>query len=562
MNPENGLYYYCGVKPATKTPLQNASTGFSTTFPYVAGNLSTKGVFIYIFRNAVEAAKYFAYPGTLDAAGQQAAYNSNVGLNGYSNVSTRVSVIFEEKGYAGGWGASSPYNNIPTSSMIRTVYHELGHQFDKSGSLWDGQQPYFGTLVNTDQVYMDKTAVAPNTAAVLRSTYSEYLAPPVGAVKWDELYAEEFAIRALQTVPSNGGALIAADTNAIVPYFSCSRAYMHAKMASGAKPVQADFDAIAPGTYARCSLIYKPPGCTIVTSSGSYPYQFTGSAATETGWYVYCGIETDGRFKTRTGNNFQSLPTSIPPEWRPKFQAGIWGLYVFRDVNQAVSLLGSAAVPASAQVDGVLGFTQPNVLGNAKAPFVAMFEQVKQSGSYVEHPNTNDLFNYDSGLWRESGRVIDKLATTVGSTSTAFQTRITGDISRFNLRNGCAASGPDSNLWGSLKSTICNTTTNVKKAPYVGVSNLAIVRGLTVAQLGSGAVKFPPDYQAMFADTPAASNYNLIWAELIGYRRAAGNRGNDFAAMDVWVNTIYVCGKAYAADGYYTNAVAPTATCP
>ena len=55
--PENGLYYYCGVKPATKTPLQNASTGFSTTCPYVAGNLSTKGVFIYIFRNAVEAAK-------------------------------------------------------------------------------------------------------------------------------------------------------------------------------------------------------------------------------------------------------------------------------------------------------------------------------------------------------------------------------------------------------------------------------------------------------------------------------------------------------------------------
>ena len=83
-----------------------------------------------------------------------------------------------------------------------------------------------------------------------------------------------------------------------------------------------------------------------------------------------------------------------------------------------------------------------------------------------------------------------------------------------------------------------------------------------IPQLGSGAVKFPPDYQAMFADTPAASNYNLIWAELIGYRRAAGNRGNDFAAMDVWVNTIYVCGKAYAADGYYTNAVAPTATCP
>lgn len=192
-----------------------------------------------------------------------------------------------------------------------------------------------------------------------------------------------------------------------------------------------------------------------------------------------------------------------------------------------------------------------------------MFERVKQSnGSYVEHPNTNDMFNYDSGLWRESGRVVDQLVGSSGSVSSVFRNRITGDITRFNLRDGCAASGPDSTLWGSLKGTICNTTTHVKKAPYVGVSNLAIVRGLTVAQLGSGAVKFPPDYQAMFADVPAASNYSLIWAELIGYRRAGGNRGNDFAAMDVWVNTIYVCGKAYAVDGFYVTGAAPTASCP
>lgn len=281
-----------------------------------------------------------------------------------------------------------------------------------------------------------------------------------------------------------------------------------------------------------------------------------------TGWYVYCGVETDGRFKTRTGDNFQSLPTTNPPQWRQKFQLAGQSLYVFRDVAQAISLLGSAAVPASAQVAGVLGFTQPQILGNATQPFVAMFEQVKQAdGSYLEHPNTNDLYNYDSGLYRESGRVIDQLVGSSGSVSSAFRTRITGDITRFNARNGCATSGSDSNLWGPLKTTICDTSGN-KKAPYIGVSNLAIVRGLTLAQLGSGAVKFPPDYQAMFADVPADSNYSLIWAELIGYYRAAGNRGNDFAAMDVWVNTIYVCGKAYAVTGFYVTGVAPTAACP
>jgi len=334
-------------------------------------------------------------------------------------------------------------------------------------------------------------------------------------------------------------------------------------------PTKADFDfyntpPTDPNVYARCVAPYVPPvpaGCAFVTSSGSYPYQFVNGVAdpAATGWYVYCGINPT-RFQTRSGNNFQSLTTSNPPAWRLKFQTSGESLYVFKDVNQAISLLGAAAVPASAQVAGVLGFTQPLIAGNAKQPFVAMFEQVKQTdGSFVEHPNTNDLYNYDSGLYRESGRVIDQLAGASGSVNTTFQTRITGDITRFNLRDGCAASGPDTNLWGSLKSTICNTTTHVKKAPYVGVSNLAIVRGLTVAQIGTG-VKFPPDYQAMFADVPTATNFSLIWAELIGSKRV-GTGGNDFAGMDTWMSTIYVCGKAYS-DAYFLTAAAPVAACP
>lgn len=413
---------------------------------------------------------------------------------------------------------------------------------------------------------MDETAVSPTASALRAAAPAIYDPTSVSGIKWHDVAAQEFAIR-VKDVTGLGDSDTSDGTTA-VPYFSCSRAFIKGKMSNPSQaPTKADFDfyntAADPNVYARCVAPFVPTGCAFVTSSGSYPYQFVNGVAdpAATGWYVFCGINPT-RFQTRSGDKLLNLPTSNPPQWRQKFQLAGYSLYVFRDVAQAVSLLGSAAVPSSAQVAGVLGFTQPQILGNATQPFIAMFEQVKQTnGTYVEHPNTNDLFNYDSGLYRESGRFIDQLASSSGSVSSAFRTRITSDITRFNARNGCATSGPDSTLWGSLKTTICDTSGN-KKAPYIGVANLAIVRGLTVAQLGSGAVKFPPDYQAMFADVPAASNFSLIWAELIGYKRAAGNRGNDFAAMDVWVNTIYTCGKVYAADGYYINAVAPTAACP
>lgn len=563
----NGNYFNCGLAIANKQPVIDATVTLMSSFPSVASDLSSKGVKIYIFKNAIEDAIFFN--GTQSAVQQLAIYNSFTNVRGETRINAvpayRRSIVYEEM--ADGIPPYPHYTPQSHAAMTRTVAHELGHQFDRGSSLWDSEQVSFNRLAARDQKFMDDTAVSPTAAALRAASPAIYNPASVGFIKWHELFAQEFAIRV--TNVTGLGAPDPSDASTAVPYFSCSRAYIKGKMSNPSRtPTKADFDfyntPTDPNVYARCVAPFVPVGCAVVSSTGSYPYQLVNGVAdpAATGWYVFCGINPT-RFQTRSGDKLQNLPTSNPPQWRQKFQLKGYSLYVFRDVAQAVSMLGSAAVPASAQVAGVLGFTQPQILGNATQPFIAMFEQVKQTnGTYVEHPNTNDLFNYDSGLYRESGREIDQLAGAVGSVSSAFRTRITGDITRFNLRDGCAASGPDSTLWGSLKSTICNTTTHVKKAPYVGVSNLAIVRGLTVAQLGSGAVKFPPDYQAMFADVPTASNYSLIWAELIGYKRAGSNRGNDFAAMDVWVNTIYTCGKAYTADGYYINAVAPTAACP
>jgi|LNFM01.2.fsa_nt_gb hypothetical protein len=564
--PLNGNFFYCGALTGTaKQNIINAAASMMSSFPSVQSNLSGKVVQMYIFANTVDAQSYF-WTGSSDPAVipsttiKQGFYNAEIGTLGITYGAQQVSMAYEKLAT----GSPFAYSSRTTGQIIKTMFHEYGHAIDRSSSgIYESESgTAFGNFTERDQRYLTNTAVSP-TAASLRASHSYFINPtafvPAG-IKWHELYAQEFAIKIAGV--TGVGDPDTVDTAAIAPYFSCTQAYMKGKLANPSRqPTKADFDSFGPTVYARCVAPFVPATCTNVTSSGSYPYQTTALPAAATGWYVYCGINPT-RFQTRSGDKLQTLPTSNPPQWRQKFEVAGYSLYVFRDVAQAVSMLGSAAVPASAQVAGVLGFTQPQILGNATQPFIAMFEQVKQTnGTYVEHPNTNDLFNYDSGLYRESGREIDQLAGSVGSVSSAFRTRITGDITRFNARNGCATSGPDSTLWGSLKTTICDTSGN-KKAPYIGVANLAIVRGLTVAQLGSGAVKFPPDYQAMFADTPAASNYSLIWAELIGYKRAGGNRGNDFAAMDVWVNTIYACGKAYTADGYYINAVAPTAACP
>jgi len=379
-------------------------------------------------------------------------------------------------------------------------------------------------LAARDFLYMDLK----NPGNNYRGTYSYYLTdygttsnPPFG---FEELFAEQFSLS--PNLPGSiPGSTKAADP-IIRDNFKCSQAYVNAHYQRGQSPVKSDFDALNTSTdsdvYSRCVLPYKIAACTYVLGTSSQPYPYLKS---ETTFFVYCG-SNPSRFQTRSGDLLQSILTT--PGWRQNFQFAGYSLYVFQDSAQAVSVLGSA-VPTAAQGVGILGFSQPQAIGNATGPFIAMFERVKQAdGTYIEHPNSNDLFNYDSGLYRETGRAVDRIAGAYGSSGAQFRARVDGDITRFNAKNGCATSGTDSSLWGTKKSTIC--ANGAKKAPYNTMSNIQIVRQFSVADLAP-AIKYPPNYTDFFPDIATATNYSLIWAEMIGFYRSSANDGPSVPIM-------------------------------
>lgn len=433
--------------------------------------------------------------------------------------------------------------------------HEAGHAYQAlktpGNFLADGTK--YKQLVARDFLYMDLK----NPGNIFRGTYKYWLdyyaynGTSVVKHGYEELFAEQFALspNLPNSIPGSNKPVDLIIRN----NFKCSQAYVNAHFQRGQDPIKSDFNALNDAgdsdVYSRCVLPYKPANCNYVTATQPYPY-----LKAETTFYVYCGVNP-AKFQTRSGDNLMNL--YVNPVWRQKFQYAGYALYVFQDSAQAVSILG-AAVPTAAQGVGVLGFSQPLGIGNTTGPFIAMFERVKQkNGTYVEHPSTN-LFNYDSGLYRETGRGVDRISGSYGSSSAAFRARIDGDITRFNARNGCAVSGVDSGLWGAKKSAIC--ANGAKKSPYNTMTNIQIVRQFSVVDLPQ-AVQLPPNYTEFFPDSALSSNYSLIWAELVGYKRSSANDGNDFEALHSWLSTIYVCGRLYA-NAYYQNMNALTAACP
>jgi len=217
--------------------------------------------------------------------------------------------------------------------------------------------------------------------------------------------------------------------------------------------------------------------------------------------------------------------------------------------------MGSAAFPAATQANGILGVHQPEPIGNSTTRFVAIFEQPKDAtGTPVEYPFTNLMYNFDEALYHETGHAIDKLATTAGSGSTAantFHPRITADISAFNAINGCATSGPNLNFWntnGSHKTTICDGAGNKRTTPvnYAAKTNLQILREFHTET----------SWTQYFQNTPT---YNEIWAQLIAISR--GGTGPAFVETDAWMQKLYICGKLYT-NQLYSYWTVPSISCP
>lgn len=293
---------------------------------------------------------------------------------------------------------------------------------------------------------------------------------------------------------------------------------------------------------------FVPMGCSIVVTSSEYPYRASGTPTT-TGWYVYCGADPT-TFKMRAGDLLQTLPNSSPqPEWRQKFQNANYTLYVFSTAAQAKSLMGAAAFPAASQANGVQGLHQPTAIGNATTGFVSIFESYKDnSGSLVTYSGSA-LYDFDEVLYHETGHAMDTLLAAAGSSSTttnSFRPRVQKDITNFNARNGCATTGPDSNLWGAKKTIICNTSGG-KKPPYDTKTNLQIVQSFNVTS---------PTWTQYF-QSPAS--YRELWAQMMAINR--GGAGNSWSEIDGWINIIYPCGKAYT-NQLYTLYTTPITTCP
>lgn len=303
---------------------------------------------------------------------------------------------------------------------------------------------------------------------------------------------------------------------------------------------------------------YAPAPCTFESSSASYPYRFTGSPTT-TGWYVYCGAEKT-KFQTpqdRTGKNLLNLPTS-GSSIRQKFQAADYVVYVFKDYQQAQTIAGTS-LPAVALNAGVAGFHQGLVIagGNIKTPFIGMYEKVRlPTGTYPNNlqaypnasdPNGNLLYNYDSGLYHETGHAIDDLSGTIsnGSGSSTYQTFITGDTDWFDGIDGCRTNGWESSLWGSVNTTICDGAGNYRTTPvnYAAKTNLTIVREFS-ADI--------PSWQQYFTKVPSTQQYREIYAEQMQIQRNTGNNGPAYVSRDAWITYIYWCGNQFINSRYAT----------
>lgn len=332
--------------------------------------------------------------------------------------------------------------------------------------------------------------------------------------------------------------------------------------------ITASFIAATPAQAAYAAP-FVPATCSEV-SIASYPYPFELSTApTTTGWYVYCGDEAL-RYAPDAGKNFRDLtngPTPPPnAQIREKFQANNVILYVFRDVNQAKTMLGSTNVPPAAEANGIVGFTKivtvpPVAAGNTY--IVMMFEQPKNSSGVptpVPLTPTNLINNFLEILSHESGHVISSLAasapTPIGSSSGLYHNKIAFDVAAFNAINDCSVSNP---MWPTtptnIRTLVCNGSGG-RNATYPKTTwpNLRVLEQKVGAGQGTA-------WSQYFKTSPTALEYDEMFAQHIAINRVGGNEGPSFASRNAWIRKVYKCSIQYT-NSVYLVFTPPAATGP
>lgn len=333
--PADGHFYYCGDNPVDLTvasALQSALADPSMT-TNVRSSLSGQNVNFYVFKNIVDRAKYFIPAPT--QAQLDAQYDGAIGTAGRSNTGSTTSGWIDDGHTAsalqtiatGGGLYSAP---LSLNDMKFDIMHEAGHHYDPSSV--SSFSVAYGQLVVSDQDYMDQQAFSP-TANALRKTYSYFLINQPNKA-WQELYANEFAYKLSSiTAVTPDQATI----NAIDPYFSCSRAYVHAHMITGSDPVKADFDALDNTAYARCTgNAVLPPICFEQgVTLNNYPLDGNNVAGATHAYRCNNNSTNVKPSDARTSALFVSALQTMPANVKSKLKAQNVKIYYFNNRKEA-----------------------------------------------------------------------------------------------------------------------------------------------------------------------------------------------------------------------------------
>lgn len=251
--PENGKFYYCGTNAGNKFAVLNLAKQILSAKAQVNTRFAAAPVEFYVFVDAMEF-EAFRVAHVLSPAEKQAAYNTYMGINGFSNPPSagpaRFIAVFENAIPQGGAYPSTTALNQTT--MKQTTSHEMGHNYDwlLQGAAFGGVYPSAsaeydrvikGPLSPTPPKYSDEqftdSQIGAPAGNALRQQYSYWLVKDA-TKKWAELYAEEFASHVGGTVATP------VQVDAInKTYYECSRVFVKISVDFARQPLSGEYPA-------------------------------------------------------------------------------------------------------------------------------------------------------------------------------------------------------------------------------------------------------------------------------------------------------------------------------
>lgn len=248
--PANGHYSYCGADASTITRdaiLAKFNTILSRHANVRTALQGTNPAF-WIFEHEVARNAFAAWPSIPTSTQMLNWYNDAV-TNNADGASSGLNTYVYEKKPDGAGG----YTTLPSSTVMHTFVHEMGHQFDSARGNVATQVGFIRVaekdFVNFDVVASVPTAVDP---AIHRQNYSHFLVRNAAAtVPWYELYAEQFAGYIIAYDLTHGNVLGALQhpvySNVLSPYMACSATWVEKNIVNNLDPTDAQLGSACVG---------------------------------------------------------------------------------------------------------------------------------------------------------------------------------------------------------------------------------------------------------------------------------------------------------------------------